>query len=143
MSESHMQDLIAAAKRVAEERWGDQDDAGAAALRLENGDIVTSVFVASPNDGATLCHETGGICEAHKRNLNVVDTVCVSREKPDLPFIVLSPCGICQERLAYWGPEVRAAVPLPDDPTSWQVKTLAELQPHYWARAFSCWEDRA
>ena len=40
-----MEDLIAATITQAKERWGDQAGAGAAAMRLENGDIITSVYV--------------------------------------------------------------------------------------------------
>ena len=133
--EQIMEDLIEAAVTLAKERWGNEEDAGAAAMRLENGDIITSVYVDTPNEGANLCHETGAICEAHKRNLKVLETVCVSREAGD-QFVILTPCGICQERLAFWGPNVKAAVPCIDDPTSWEIKTLRELQPYYWGRLF-------
>ncbi|MHC4526063.1 MAG: cytidine deaminase [Planctomycetota bacterium] len=135
-----MEDLIEAAIALAKERWGDEPDAGAAAMRLENGEIVTSVYVDTPNEGANLCHETGAICEAHKRNLKVLETVCVSRATGD-QFVILSPCGICQERLAFWGPDVRAAVGCIDDPTAWEVKTLRELSPYYWAKVFH-WGDQ-
>ncbi len=131
-----MEDLIEAARQLAKERWGNEEGAGAAAMRLESGDIVTSVYVAAPNEGASLCHETGAICEAHKRNLRVLETVCVSRGKAGDQFVIVTPCGICQERLAYWGPDVKAAVPCVNDPTSWETKTLRELQPHYWGRLF-------
>ena len=36
-----------------------------------------------------------------------------------------------------WGPDVEVAVADPDDPTAWQVRTLAEVNPHYWAREFT------
>jgi cytidine deaminase len=50
--------------------------------------------------------------------------------------MILSPCGLCQERLFHWGDQVEVAVPLPGDPTRWQAKTLREVQPHYWVNAF-------
>lgn len=133
------QALVTAAISLAESRYsGDPDGdswAGAAAMYLADGRIVTSVYVEAPNAAATLCCETGAIAEAHKLDLAVVASVCVSRETPSAPFIILTPCGICQERLAYWGSAVQVAVPDPHDPTSWLSKSLEEVQPHYWAKA--------
>ena len=106
--------------------------AGAAALYCENGEILTSVCFDSPNETVNLCHETGAICEANRRNLKVTASVCVSRSEPGEPFLILAPCGVCQERLATWGLDVEVAVPGPDDPGQWQAKTLREVQPYYW-----------
>lgn len=132
------QALVDAAISLAERRYaGDPDSdgwAGAAAMYATDGRILTSVFVDSPNDAANLCCETGAIAEAHKLQLGIVASVCVSRERPDAPFVILTPCGICQERLAFWGGDVQVGVPQPDDPTRWLSKTLREVQPFYWAK---------
>jgi cytidine deaminase len=109
--------------------WG-----GAAAMYTDGGALLTSVYVEAPNDGANLCCETGALCEAHKRGERVVATVCVGRDDETQPFEILAPCGLCIERLAYFGPEVQCAVPASDDPYSWRTKTLGELQPHRWDR---------
>lgn len=97
--------LVNAATSLAEQRYaGDPDGdgwAGAAAMYLSDGRIVTSVFVDAPNAAAGLCCETGAIAEAHKVNLAVMASVCVSRESPNAPFVILTPCGIWQERLAF------------------------------------------
>ena len=50
-------------------------------------------------------------------------------------FLILTPCGICQERLALWGSDVQVAVPQPGEPNKWLSKSLAEVQPHYWLNA--------
>lgn len=131
-----MDDLIQSAKALALRRWGSSGWAGAVALRLDDGRTLTSVFVETPNEAANLCHETGAICEAHKLNVRIVASACVSREAGQEDFVVLTPCGICQERLAFWGPDVRVAVPVDHCPTNWEVKTLREIQPHYWARVY-------
>lgn len=47
------------------------------------------------------------------------------------------PCGICQERLAFWGDAVQVAVPHEDDPTRWESKSLKEVQPYSWLRVYS------
>jgi cytidine deaminase len=109
--------------------------AGAAAMRTTDGTILTSVCFDAPNEGASLCHETGALCEAHRLNLAVAASVCVSRSEPDRPFLILAPCGICQERLALWGPAVHVAVAVPGSPGQWQSKMLSEVQPHYWRNA--------
>lgn len=109
--------------------------AGAAAVRTETGQILTSVCFDPPNSGASLCHETGAFCEANRLGVRVVASVCVSRSEPGRPFLILAPCGICQERLAFWGFDVEVAVAVPGAPGQWQAKRLAELQPHYWRNA--------
>lgn len=132
------QTLVDAAISLAENRYaGDPDRdgwAGAAAMYASDGRILTSVFVDSPNVVANLCCETGAIADAHKLRLAIVASVCVSRERPGASFVILTPCGICQERLAYWGGDVQVGVPRSDDPTRWLSKSLREVQPHYWAR---------
>ena len=40
--------------------------------------------------------------------------LCVVRDDEHSPFKVLSPCGVCQERLRYWGAEVKVGVTTPD-----------------------------
>jgi cytidine deaminase len=109
--------------------------AGAAAVRTETGRVITSVSFDPPNSGAALCHEAGAYCEANRLGEAVIASVCVSRSSPDRPFFILSPCGICQERLALWGPNVEVAVAVPGQPSKWQSRRLAEIQPHYWRNA--------
>jgi cytidine deaminase len=127
--------LVDAAIAQARARFP-QGCAGAAALYTSDGRILTSVCLDTPNESANLCHETGAICEAYRLDLHVTASVCVSRSTPTDPFIILSPCGICQERLATWGLEVEVAVPSPTDPTQWQAKALRVVQPFYWHNAF-------
>ena len=125
------QELVDAAIALAAARWP-VGEAGAAALYTSSGRILTSVAPESPNESASLCHETGAICEAHKLQESVTASVCVSRDDANSPVVVLPPCGICCERFAFWGGDVQCAVPHPDDPTRWQMKRLKQLLPHYW-----------
>jgi cytidine deaminase len=120
------QSLIDAAIRQALVRYP-SGYAGAAAIRTDTGKIITSVYFDAPNSGAELCHETGAYCEANRIGEQVLESVCVSRSKPDRPFLILAPCGICQERLALWGPNVQVAVAVPGTPGAWQSKRLSEL----------------
>jgi cytidine deaminase len=109
---------------------------GAAALYVGDGRILTSVCFDTPNESANLCHETGAICEANRLRLPVTASVCVSRESHTAPFVILAPCGICQERLAVWGMNVEVAVPAQDDVTQWRAKSLRDVHPFYWNDVF-------
>ena len=129
------QQLVDAAISQALERF-QSGYAGAAALLTDDGEILTSVFFESLNDSTHLCHEVGAICEAYRRNLNVVASVCVSRETEDHDFIILTACGVCQERLSTWGRDLHVGVPCPDNNSKWVSKTLREIQPFYWRDIF-------
>jgi cytidine deaminase len=126
------QQLVDAAIALTKKRYpvvGDWD--GAAAAYTESGKILTSTYAESPNVGAGLCNETGAICEAHKLGERITASVCVGRN-PAGEFHIVTPCGICQERLYFWGPDVEAAVPHPEDSRRWVTKKLSEVQPFYW-----------
>lgn len=47
---------------------------------------------------------------------------------------MLTPCGICQERLRYWGEDVKAGVNTEDN--SMQFVRLGDLMPYYWGKAY-------
>lgn len=49
--------------------------------------------------------ETGAIVEAHKFGKKVTHSICLARADESSELKILSPCGICQERLFYWGPQ--------------------------------------
>lgn len=86
------------------------------------------------NASAELCIETGAICEAHKWNAKVTHCICVVRDDEHSEFKVLTPCGICQERLRYWGEDVLVGVTTKD--RSLKYVRLGELMPYYWGRAY-------
>lgn len=123
------QDLFNAVKTLIDERypsgWG-----GAAAVRVEDGTIYTSIAPEVINDSTNLCMETGAILEAHKFNKKVTHSICLAREDEYSVLKILSPCGICQERLFYWGPEVQCAIS--NEPQAIIFKTLKEMQPYHW-----------
>ena len=124
------QTLYTAACELIEARyphgWG-----GAAAIRTESGKILTSVAPDVKNDALNLCMEVGAILEAHKRNEKVTHTLCICRENETVPFVVLTPCGVCQERLTHWGGDVLAAVTNPENKLVF--RSIRELQPYHWS----------
>lgn len=107
---------------------------GASAMYLEDGTLLISTAPAVTNESVALCHEAGAFCEAHKLGRRIVATVCVSRDEKG--FHILTPCGVCQERLWIYGESVDCAVPLPEDSTKWKSVPLGELSPHYWRKPF-------
>ncbi len=127
------QQLFEAAKELIETRypngWG-----GAAAIATDDGRILTSVAPEVVNASTELCIETGAILEAHKLNCRITHTICVVRDDEQAPFKILSPCGVCQERLFYFGSDVKAAVTNPEQAIVF--KALHELQPYHWLKAY-------
>ena len=129
------QRLVDAARELLESRFPGEEGI-AAAMYTDDGDILTGVFFEPEWGGGALCAETGAICEAEKQGKRVSASVCVSRLSGSDPMVILTPCGICQERLFHWGAEVEVAVPAPADPTRWMARTLSEVQPYYWVDVF-------
>lgn len=129
------QALVDAAIELLEKRFPGEEGI-AAAMYTEDREVLTSVFFEPEWGSGMLCAETGAICEAEKLGKRIITSVCVSRQTGTSPIVILTPCGICQERLFHWGQDVEVAVPTIDDATQWDVKTLKEVQPYYWVNAF-------
>ena len=109
--------------------WG-----GAGVIYTAEGNFYTSVSIDTANASAVLCIETGALLEAHKYNEKVTHCMCLVRDDEKSTFKVLSPCGICQERLRYWGEDVQVAVTTEDG--SLLFLELRELQPYHWTKAY-------
>ncbi|GAB1255766.1 cytidine deaminase [Aurantivibrio plasticivorans] len=129
-SEIH-EKLFDAAARLVNERYP-SGSGGAAAVATSRGSILTSVSPDTEHDALSLCMEVGAFLEACKLNENVTHSLCIYRESPESDFIVLTACGICQERLAYWGGEVEVAISNPENQLIF--KPLRELMPHHWSQ---------
>lgn len=128
------QKLVDAATGQLDRRWPPGEQGGAAAVYLDDGQIITSVGLDNMNGAVSLCHETGAICQAYTLERRITASVCVFRDESGR-VLVLPPCGICQERLALWGPEVQVAVP--GGPAGWTARPLREMNPHYWGTQFT------
>ena len=109
--------------------WG-----GCAVLYTEDGRFLISVALESFNAAAGLCMETGAMCEAQKYNYKITHSLCVSRDSNEEEAKILTACGICQERLRYWGDGVKVAVSNKENKILF--KTLRELSPDYWGDVF-------
>lgn len=129
------QALVDAAINLLENRFLSTEGI-AAAMYTDDGQILTSIVFDPEWGGGGLCAETGAICEAVKLDKQITASVCVSRLSGDSPIVILTPCGICQERLFHWGYGVEVATPDPKDACQWVAKTLGEVQPYHWVKAF-------
>lgn len=110
--------------------WG-----GAAILRTQQGSNLISVALESANASAGLCMETGAMCEAQKLNEKVTHSLCVVRDNETSNFKVLTPCGICQERLLFWGDDVLVGITTSDN--TLVFKPLKEINLFHWTNAYA------
>ncbi len=125
------------AKELIETRypkgWG-----GAAVIRTQKDHYFSSVAIETANSSAALCIEVGAMCEAHKYNEKVTHCLCITRDDENSSCKVLSPCGICQERLRFWGEDVQVGVTTANGKLLFVE--LRELQPYHWTTAYDAEE---
>jgi cytidine deaminase len=133
--------LFDAATALIERRLGAASWKTAAAIRLDDGSILTGIGLVNFSSAAGLCAEVGPLAQAYTADRRVVDSICVNRSEDRGRDLVLAPCGLCQERLALWGPDVEVGVADSRAPAGWSSRRLAELMPYYWAGSFSA-DDR-
>lgn len=127
---------VAACRELIETRFAEGDERGAAAMLLDDGAVLTGTAPDVPNPSVEICHETEPFAAAFRLDRTVVASVCLAREEPGR-YVVLSPCGVCRERLAGHGPGVLVAVPSSGDDRGDPVWiTLGEALPYYWAAVF-------
>ena len=105
--------------------WG-----GAGVIRTEDDMYFTSIWLDNINDSVSICIETGAMCEAYKHDSRVTHSLCVQRSDENSKYEITSPCGICQERLRFWGDNVMVGVTTPEN--SLKFVSLHELQPYHW-----------
>jgi cytidine deaminase len=135
LGEQALDETIAACRILIETRFPDDEERGAAAVLLGDGTILTGTSPDFTNPSTAVCHELEPFCGAFRLGQEIVASVCLHRT-PEGRFLVLSPCGVCRERLADHGPGVAVAVADESDVTRVRWITLGEALPHYWMKAF-------
>jgi cytidine deaminase len=135
VKEAGLDETINACRSLIEDRFRDEEHHGAAAVLLDDGSILTGTAPDALNSSVELCHETEPYCAAFRLDRSIVASVCL-HQLPGGRTVVLSPCGVCRERLAVHGPNVLVAVAHPEDPTLAVWKRLKEVLPDYWMVAF-------
>ncbi|WP_409485035.1 cytidine deaminase [Arsenicicoccus dermatophilus] len=127
-------DTVQACRELIDIRFAGQFDEGAAAMLLADGTIVTGTAPACVNPSVEVCHEIEPFCAAYRLDQPVRASICLHREDAER-FVVLSPCGVCRERLAIYGPDVLVAVP-GEDAAQIVWKPLCEVHGDYWRAPF-------
>jgi cytidine deaminase len=134
-SPGDLEATVASCIALIKSRFPGDEDRGAAAMLLADGTILTGTSPDAMNSSVEVCHEIEPYCGAFRLNQRVVASVCLHRQ-PGGRTVVLSPCGVCRERLAVYGPDVLVAVADRRDPTAVVWKTLKDVLPDYWMTAF-------
>ena len=101
---------------LIEQRFPGAEERGAAAMLLADGTILTGTAPDAVNPAVEVCHEIEPYAAAFRLDQEIVASVCLHREEAGR-FLVLSPCGVCRERLAVHGPDVLVGVAGRGDPT--------------------------
>lgn len=127
--------MVDACRTLIDSRFPDDSERGAATMLLADGTILTGTSPDAANSSVEVCHEIEPYCGAFRLGQSIVASVCLHRVA-DGRFLVLSPCGVCRERLAVHGPDVLVAVADETDPTTVQWETLKDVLPHYWLTVF-------
>ena len=136
MDEADLAAVVDACLSLIRDRFPhDEDHRGAAAMLLDDGTILTGTSPDAVNPSVEVCHETEPYCAAFRLGRSIVASVCLVRE-PGGRTLVLSPCGVCRERLAVHGPNVLVGVAAADDPARVVWKPLKEVLPDYWMTVF-------
>jgi cytidine deaminase len=68
--------------------------------------MMTGIGLVNISAAAGLCAEVGPLAQAYTEDRKVVTSICVNCTDDRERDPVLAPCGVCQERLALWGPDV-------------------------------------
>lgn len=124
------QQMCNEARELLEKRFPN-GEGGVGVVRIEDGRYLTSVWNETNNSCVDLCAETGAILEAHKLNKKITHSLCLVREESGERKI-LTPCGVCQERLYFFGGDVKCAINSSESDI--KFLTLAKLQPYYWKK---------
>lgn len=135
MDDLALASTIEACRLLISDRFPDDENHGAAAMLLDDGTILTGTAPQpstprsrSATRSSPSAARTGSVGRSPRR-------VCLHRQ-PGGRTVVLSPCGVCRERLAVHGPDVLVAVADPLDACIAIWKPLKDVLPNYWMTAF-------
>lgn len=104
-------------------------------MLLDDGTVLTGTAPDAVNPAVEVCHEIEPYAAAFRLDEEIVASVCLHRDEKGR-FLVLSPCGVCRERLAVHGPDVLVGVAGRENPTRVVWKPLREVLPDYWMTVF-------
>lgn len=135
MKRSQLEGVMSACRELIEQRFPGSEERGAAAMLLADGTVLTGTAPDAVNPAVEVCHEIEPYAAAFRLDQQIVASVCLHRDEAGR-FLVLSPCGVCRERLAVYGPAVLVGAAAPEDPTQVVWKALRDVLPDYWMTVF-------
>jgi cytidine deaminase len=106
-------------------------------MYTEDGEVLKGIVFDPEWGGGGLCAEAEPLLAAHRMGKRISAVATVGRLDANDPIVILTPCGICQERLYHWGLDVEIAVPDEQDGSRWMMRTLGQIQPHHWVEVYS------
>ena len=123
-----LKEMYEIAERLLKKRYP-VDWGCAAVVRAIDGRYFTSVYMDAISCSVELCFETGAILEAHKEDVFCTHSLSIMREDERSPIKIAIPCGVCQERLRYWGSTFKVAMQKGEKA---EFITLKDISPNHW-----------
>ncbi len=126
----------AAVKKTVRQPFGDTSPAlVGAAVRLDDGSIVTSVNLIADVGGLSICAEPIAIAEAARQpDRKITEIVAVYHVPGEEPRVV-SPCGRCRESITDYAPDCSVILRAPGTADIFKVRA-ADILPlkyaEYW-----------
>lgn len=107
-----------------------------AALRLDDGEIVTALNMTADVGSLSMCAEPQAIAEANRRTDRVIQTVVAVYYPPEGEPKVIPPCGRCREIITDFSPAGFVIMRDPGTDTLFKVRGT-DLLPYkygdYWS----------
>lgn len=123
--------LVTAAEDVLRQHYRPFWNTVAAALRMEDGRIVTGIHLGAVVGRLAICAEPiavgRAILEGGGKILRAVAVRHAKPEEADSRIAVVSPCGACRELFADHAPDAGIIVPTPEGLAIWSVQALLPL----------------
>lgn len=129
---------VEAAKKPVSQLWGGKAPAlVGAALRLEGGDVITSVNLIADVGSLSVCAEPIAIAEAIRQPGKKIAAIVAVYHEPGHEPRVVSPCGRCRECIADYALESFVILRQPKSDSLFKVRAV-ELLPLRYAEY---WQD--
>lgn len=125
--------LVAAAMKAAKaptaQLWGEKSPSLVlAALRLDDGQVITAPNLIADVGGLSLCAEPAAIAEAAKQPNRTIEAIVALYHMPGQEPKIVSPCGKCREIITDYAPNAHVILREPGTKKAFRVKA-AELLP--------------
>jgi cytidine deaminase len=114
---------IEAAKKPVLQLWREKAPAlVAAALRLDNGQIITATNLIADVGSLSLCAEPIAIAEAARQTNRKIESIVAVYHLPGHEPKVVSPCGRCREIVTDYAPSAYVVLRDPGKKKHFKVK---------------------